>query len=69
MTIIHATTVRVLTEVAGPVARAFQMFAAEIGTWWDEDRHILGAPLVELVFEPFVVGHIIDRGVDGTECR
>ena len=45
------------------------MFTAEIGTWWDDDKHILEAPLAEMVFEPFVGGHIIDRGVDGSECR
>src|SRR3954447_17095614 len=69
MTTIDATTVTVSTEVDAPIARAFFVFTAEIGTWWDEDKHLLEAPLAEMVFEPFVGGHIIDRGVDGSECR
>jgi uncharacterized protein YndB with AHSA1/START domain len=69
MTLIDDTTVQVSTEVEAPIARAFHVFTAEIGTWWDRDKHILQAPLAEMVFEPFVGGHIIDRGTDGTECR
>ncbi len=69
MTSTDATEVSVSTEVNAPIARAFYVFTAEIGTWWDEDKHILQAPLAEMVFEPFVGGHIIDRGIDGSECR
>ncbi|WP_418606791.1 SRPBCC domain-containing protein [Georgenia sp. SUBG003] len=29
----------------------------------------LAVPIAETVFEPFVGGHILDRGVDGSECR
>ncbi len=69
MTVIDDTTVRTEVEVDAPAARAFHVFTAEIGTWWDETKHILDAPLAEMVFEPFVGGHIIDRGIDGRECR
>lgn len=69
MTIVDDSTVRVSTEVDAPIARAFHVFTAEIGTWWDEDKHVLRAPLAEMVFEPFAGGHIIDRGTDGSECR
>ena len=69
MTAIDDTTVRVSAEVDAPIARAFYVFTAEIGTWWDDDKHILQAPLAEMVFEPFVGGSIIDRGTDGSECR
>ncbi|HEX3714223.1 MAG TPA: SRPBCC family protein [Trebonia sp.] len=69
MTATDATTVSVSTEVDAPVARAFHVFTAEIGTWWDKDKHILQAPLAEMVFEPFVGGNIVDRGTDGSECR
>ncbi len=64
-----ATSVTTSVDVDAPIARAFHVFTAEIGTWWDEDKHLLQAPLAEMVFEPFVGGHIIDRGVDGSECR
>jgi uncharacterized protein YndB with AHSA1/START domain len=69
VTTIDTTTVTTSVEVDAPAARAFHVFTAEIGTWWDEDKHILEAPLAEMVFEPFVGGNIIDRGVDGSECR
>jgi uncharacterized protein YndB with AHSA1/START domain len=69
MTTTAATTVSTSVEVDAPIARAFHVFTAEIGTWWDDDKHILAAPLAEMVFEPYVGGNIIDRGVDGSECR
>jgi len=69
MTTVDATSVTTSIEVDAPAARAFHVFTAEIGTWWDEDKHLLTAPVAEMVFEPFVGGHIIDRGTDGSECR
>jgi uncharacterized protein YndB with AHSA1/START domain len=69
MTIIDATTVSTSVEVDAPIARAFHVFTAEIATWWDDDKHLLDVDLAEMVFEPFIGGSIIDRGVDGSECR
>jgi uncharacterized protein YndB with AHSA1/START domain len=69
MTTTDATAVSTSVEVDAPIARAFHVFTAEIGTWWDEGHHLLEGELAEMVFEPFVGGHIIDRGVDGRECR
>lgn len=62
-------TVSTAVDVEAPIERAFHVFTAEIGTWWDADKHILAAPLAEMVFEPRVGGNIIDRGTDGSECR
>lgn len=69
MTATEATAVSTSVEVDAPIARAFHVFTTEIGTWWDKDKHILEAPVAEMVFEPFAGGNIIDRGVDGSECR
>ncbi len=69
MTITDTTSVRTAVDVQAPIERAFHVFTAEIGTWWDDDKHMLGAPLAEMIFEPCVGGNIIDRGVDGSECR
>jgi uncharacterized protein YndB with AHSA1/START domain len=63
------TEVSTAVEVDAPIARAFDVFTAQIGSWWDKDHHILEAPLAEMVFEPFVGGNIVDRGTDGSECR
>lgn len=67
--LVDDTTVCTSVEVGVPPDRAFHLFTAEIGSWWDADKHILRAPLAEMVFEPFVGGNIIDRGTDGSECR
>ena len=67
--LLDATTARACVEVHATPERAFHVFTAEIGTWWDADRHILAAPLAEMEFEPFAGGRIIDRGTDGSECR
>lgn len=69
MTISDTTSVSTSVEVDASIARAFHVFTAEIETWWDHDKHILEAPLAQMVFEPFVGGNIIDRGTDGSECR
>jgi uncharacterized protein YndB with AHSA1/START domain len=29
----------------------------------------MDVPVAETVFEPYVGGHVLDRAVDGTECR
>jgi uncharacterized protein YndB with AHSA1/START domain len=63
------TTVQTSIVVAAPVERAFSVFTDGIETWWHPDHHILEAELAEMVFEPRVGGHIVDRGVDGSECR
>ncbi len=65
----ETTSVSIAVDVQAPIERAFHVFTAGIGTWWDTDKHILDAPLAEMIFEPRVGGHIIDRGVDGSECR
>jgi uncharacterized protein YndB with AHSA1/START domain len=63
------TSVSTEVEVEASAEHAFRIFTDGIGTWWDEGHHILRAPLAEMVFEPYVGGHIIDRGTDGSECR
>ena len=65
----QATSVTTLVEVQAPIEHAFRVFTEGIGTWWNPDHHILQADLAEMVFEPRVGGHIIDRGTDGSECR
>ena len=63
------TSVEVAIEVDAPIARAFEVFTSQIGTWWPPDHHILQAELKEMVFEPRVGGHVYDIGIDGSECR
>jgi uncharacterized protein YndB with AHSA1/START domain len=55
--------------VEASLERAFEIFTAGIGSWWPRDRHVLAAEVAEMVFEPWVGGNIVDRGIDGSECR
>ena len=66
---LQATSVSTSVEVDASVEHAFRVFTDGIGSWWDPGHHILEAELAEMVFEPYVGGHIIDRGTDGSECR
>jgi uncharacterized protein YndB with AHSA1/START domain len=66
---VDATSVTTAIDVEAPVEHAFGVFTDGIGSWWNPSHHILAAELAEMVFEPYVGGHIIDRGTDGSECR
>ncbi len=62
-----AAPVRTSIVVEASQERAFEVFTAEIGSWWPADKHILAGELAEMEFEPRVGGRIIDRAVDGSE--
>jgi uncharacterized protein YndB with AHSA1/START domain len=66
---VDQTAVTTAVDVQATVEHAFHVFTDGIGSWWNPDHHILKAELAEMVFEPRVGGHIIDRGTDGSECR
>ena len=63
------STVRRSVIVNAPIGRAFTFFTHDIGSWWDADKHLLDEPIAEMIFEPFVGGQIIDRGISGKESR
>jgi uncharacterized protein YndB with AHSA1/START domain len=63
------TAVRVSIVVEAPAEEAFRVFTDDIGSWWEPTHHILQGDLAEMVFETHVGGHVLDRGVDGSECR
>ena len=66
---VSETSVHTAADVDAPIERAFEVFTKGIGTWWPPTHHILEAELAEMVFETHEGGHVIDRGVDGSECR
>jgi uncharacterized protein YndB with AHSA1/START domain len=55
--------------VDAPIEKAFEVFTARFGDFKPPEHNLLGAAIAETVFEPEVGGHIVDRGVDGSECR
>jgi uncharacterized protein YndB with AHSA1/START domain len=55
--------------VEAPKERAFTVFTERFGDLKPQEHNLLGAAIVETVFEPKVGGHIYDRAADGSECR
>jgi uncharacterized protein YndB with AHSA1/START domain len=47
--------------------RAFDIFTAEMTSWWPADHHIGSAPIEEVVIEPRAGGRWFTRHQDGTE--
>ena len=64
-----ATSVRASIVIDAPADRAFRVFTEEFDRIKPREHNILGVDIAETVFEPRVGGHIIDRGIDGSECR
>lgn len=64
-----AAPVRAEVVVDAPIERAFTVFTEGMNEWWPASHHILEAELADMVFEPWAGGGIIDKGIDGSECR
>jgi uncharacterized protein YndB with AHSA1/START domain len=58
-------------SVTVPVSQevAFAVFTERIGDFKPPEHNLLSAPIAGTVLEPHEGGAIIDRGVDGSECR
>ncbi|MEO3761173.1 SRPBCC family protein [Mycobacterium sp. B14F4] len=69
MTQAQSATVRHDITVNAPLDRAFRVFTERFGDFKPREHNLLGVPIAETVFEARVGGHIVDRGVDGSECR
>jgi len=63
------TAVHLEIVVAAPLDRAFAVFTERFGDIKPPEHNLLTAPIAETVLEPRVGGHIVDRAVDGSECR
>ena len=64
---IAAVTQSVVVEA--PIAHAFKVFTEDFGSFKPREHNMLAVPIAQTVFEPWVGGHVYDRGVDGSECR
>ncbi|MBV9817176.1 MAG: SRPBCC family protein [Solirubrobacterales bacterium] len=60
-------TVRRHVVVATGQRRAFEVFTAEMTSWWPPDHHIGAAPIEEIVIEPREGGRWYTRHQDGSE--
>jgi uncharacterized protein YndB with AHSA1/START domain len=64
-----AAAVRKEIVVDAPIERAFTVFTDRFGDFKPPEHNLLGVPIAETVFEGHVGGAIVDRGIDGSECR
>jgi hypothetical protein len=64
-----AAAVRRQIVVDAPIERAFTVFTDQFGDFKPPEHSLLGVPVAETVFEPWVGGGIVDRTADGRECR
>ena len=62
------TAVRRTITVAASQLRAFEVFTAQLGSWWPKEFHIGEADMADFVLEPKVGGRWYELGVDGKEC-
>ena len=69
MTQTQTSVVRRQVVVEAPIDRAFEVFTARFGDFKPPEHNLLSAPIAYTVFEPWIGGNILDRAVDGTECR
>ncbi len=69
MTQAAAAVVLSQVVVEAPVELAFAVFTERFGDFKPPEHNLLGVAIAETVFEPRIGGHIVDRGVDGSECR
>ena len=65
----QGTSVRHEIVVEAPIERAFKDFTEDFGAFKPREHNMLSVDIAETVFEPREGGHIVDRGVDGSECR
>jgi uncharacterized protein YndB with AHSA1/START domain len=63
------TSIQMDVTVQAPIERAFAVFVDEFDAIKPREHNLLAVEIAETVFEPRVGGHIVDRGVDGSECR
>jgi uncharacterized protein YndB with AHSA1/START domain len=50
-----------------PPARAFDLFTADMTSWWPPEHHIGSAPIDQIIVEPKEGGRWYTRHQDGTE--
>lgn len=63
------TAVHMEVVVNAPIERAFAVFTERFGDIKPPEHNLLTAPISDTVLEPWVGGNIVDRAVDGSECR
>jgi uncharacterized protein YndB with AHSA1/START domain len=61
--------VKCSVDVKAPLARAFELFASNMGAWWPRGATPGAKPHAELVVEPRQNGRWFERDADGAETQ
>jgi uncharacterized protein YndB with AHSA1/START domain len=69
MTVDSLEAIRKQITVDVPQERAFEVFTAQMGTWWNPDHHIGANPYADVVIEPREGGEWYEVDSEGTRCR
>ena len=62
------SALRKTITVAASQQRAFEVFTAQLGSWWPKEFHIGEADMADFILEPKVGGRWYELGVNGKEC-
>ena len=65
---ISPAPVRKTVRVQAPPARAFEVFAVRMGSWWPKSHSVGASPQRDVILEPRPGGRWFERGEDGAEC-
>jgi uncharacterized protein YndB with AHSA1/START domain len=68
MTDLATDTVSKSITVPASQARAFEVFTAQLGSWWPKQFSIGASDMADFVIEPVTGGRWYEVGVDGVEC-
>lgn len=66
---IRPAPIRKSLVVQTSIERAFEAFAARIGSWWPSFASIGSSPQADVIIEPRAGGRWFERGADGSECE
>ena len=63
------TPVRRTAHTKAPPEKAFEIFTAQMGSWWPNGNGVGARPLVGVVIEPWVGGRWFERDSEGRETQ
>lgn len=69
MTVESLESIRKQVTVEVPREHAFEVFTAQMGSWWNPDYHLGGQPFAEVVIEPREGGSWYEVDEAGTRCE